>query len=1144
VQPAGGITLGDYLLEKEIAHGGMGVVYRAHQLSLNRTVAIKLLLLGRYSSAESIERFRREAQSIGALRHPGIVAVHEVGEYQGQHFISMEYVDGPTLAVLLRGGPLPPERAAKITRDVAQAVQYAHEHGVLHRDLKPSNVLLDDAGIPRITDFGLAKKLDGSTDLTLTGQMVGTPNYLSPEQAAGRQAEVGPASDVYAIGAVLYELLTGRPPFMADSVQETLLRIRDREPISPRVLNPAIDREIETICLKCLEKDPSRRYPSAGALAADLDRKNRGEPIEARPCSVGMRTWKWARRRPGVASLGLISILAIVAFVSGQTLMSFRLRQANTHLSASLYESHWRRADEASGQGDRDEAIAWFSHFLRQNPADSAAAARLLSLLTTYNFPVLLYPPLLHESSIVGICFDRSGTRLLSVTSAGRARFWNLQSGKVETELADAAKTEIQAFALGGNNDSRLLTLSSEPRGKLWDVNSRRLLKEIMLGALNEPVQKRKVIASRDGRLMAINIHSNSVAVLDTDSGTWIAPPLTLTRALGPFAFSDDKSLLATCAGQELQLWSATNNRAVLFEPAVLRETPWDLRFSEDGRWLVCLEGIRIAVISTVTGKLEREFDAPPHSTIGYVGAENLIMSQDNNRELTLIDFLSGQSLGSPFGRPELDWQNNPALAPLLLAEKRFDRQILMDGSTGRPQLEPFFHESWIRKSIFQSNGIAVTACEDHTARIWSVKMSHSEPVTLELGGPVWDAQWSPSGKRVLTASERDGHGEIRLWDPQTGAPIIPARVIGGPVLFVQWTADGSRFVTTSLDYTSRLWNGETAESISPPLLHGGPVVDCAFSPDDKVLATGSDDRTVRFWDGQTGEPIGRPLQNSDVPLKTRFSSDGRRVASACLDGTVRVWSVPDGKLLVGPLRHDGTCWIAAFSPDDRLVVSASADGTARLWDSTTGKPVLPPIRHEGPVLWASFSPDGSAIATSTESGIARVWSASTGQLLSSPMRHPGRVWTVKWSTDGKFLVTSCVDGGARIWDPLTGHLITEPFTHQPGKEVRRVGFGPDGHRLLTASLDGSTKIWDLAFLHPPVPVPGWVPELAEALGGKRIGAKDLVEPVPGESFQKVRERIGQFSAQDGYYSRWARWMLEDRCKQPVKPFQPQETGL
>src|SRR5262245_16692510 len=254
-----GIDFGDYVLEKEIAHGGMGVVYRARQLSLDRIVAIKLLLLGRYSSAESIERFRREAQSIGALRHPGIVAVHEVGEYEGQHYISMEYVNGPTLASLLRGGPLTPERAAEITRDVAHAVQYAHERGVLHRDLKPSNVLLDSLGLARITDFGLAKKLDGSTDLTLTGQMIGTPNYLSPEQAAGRHAEIGAASDVYAMGALLYELVTGRPPFMADSLQETLLRIRDAEPISPRALNPVLDRELETICLKCLEKDPKRR---------------------------------------------------------------------------------------------------------------------------------------------------------------------------------------------------------------------------------------------------------------------------------------------------------------------------------------------------------------------------------------------------------------------------------------------------------------------------------------------------------------------------------------------------------------------------------------------------------------------------------------------------------------------------------------------------------------------------------------------------------------------------------------------------------------------------------------------------------------------------------------------------------------------
>jgi WD40 repeat protein len=239
--------------------------------------------------------------------------------------------------------------------------------------------------------------------------------------------------------------------------------------------------------------------------------------------------------------------------------------------------------------------------------------------------------------------------------------------------------------------------------------------------------------------------------------------------------------------------------------------------------------------------------------------------------------------------------------------------------------------------------------------------------------------------------------------------------------------------------------------------------------------------------------------------------------------------------LLLGPLHHSGVCWLAAFSADDRLLLTASSDNTARLWDAATGKPALSPFRHESAVLWASFSPDSRAFATSTESGTARVWDTATGRLLSEPMRHPGKVWFVKWSPDGQFLATICVDGSGRVWDAFTGHMVAEPFSHTG--ENRRAEFSPDGRRLLTASFDGTIKVWDLALLRPPLPVPEWLPDLAESLGGKRIGPKDSVESVPGDAFQVANGRIERW-AKDDYYGRWAHWLLQERFQQPVKPFQ------
>ena len=298
VQPARRSRFGDYELIEEIAHGGMGVVYRARQVSLERIVAVKMLLFGQFAGKAAFERFRAEAQTAAHLQHPNIVAVHEIGETDGQPYFSMDYVAGRNLAELVRDRPMPARQAAGYLRKIAHAVHYAHVHGVLHRDLKPANVLIDEADEPRITDFGLARQLAGDSGLTLTGQVLGSPNFMPPEQGTGKRAKVGPASDIYGLGALLYYLLTARPPFLAETFEATLAQVLNTDPVAPRQLNPGIPRDLETICLKCLEKDPARRYASAAELAAELDRFLRDEPILARSIGPAGKVWRWCRRKP------------------------------------------------------------------------------------------------------------------------------------------------------------------------------------------------------------------------------------------------------------------------------------------------------------------------------------------------------------------------------------------------------------------------------------------------------------------------------------------------------------------------------------------------------------------------------------------------------------------------------------------------------------------------------------------------------------------------------------------------------------------------------------------------------------------------------------------------------------------------------
>ncbi len=306
---------GDYELIREIARGGMGVVFQARQVSLNRTVALKMILAGQLADETDVKRFYTEAEAAANLDHPGIVPIFEVGQHEGQHYFSMGFVEGQSLSQRLAGGPLPPREAAELMRRVSEAIEYAHQRGVIHRDLKPANILLDQNGNPRVTDFGLAKKIQGDSGLTGSGQIMGTPSYMPPEQAGGPRGEVGPAADVYALGATLYALVTGRPPFQAATAMDTVLQVITDEPVSPRRLNPALDRDIETICLKCLEKEPSKRYTSAQALADELARFLAGEPILARPIGPPARLWRWCRRRPVVAGLGT-AVAALVLFVA------------------------------------------------------------------------------------------------------------------------------------------------------------------------------------------------------------------------------------------------------------------------------------------------------------------------------------------------------------------------------------------------------------------------------------------------------------------------------------------------------------------------------------------------------------------------------------------------------------------------------------------------------------------------------------------------------------------------------------------------------------------------------------------------------------------------------------------------------------
>ncbi|MGD9853800.1 MAG: protein kinase [Planctomycetaceae bacterium] len=368
-------TFGNYELLEEVARGGMGVVYRARQVRLNRTVALKTIRSADSASPEEVERFLIEAQAAASLQHPHIVAIHEIGECEGRHYFSMDFVEGTSLAERIRDHPLPPRQAAQYVRQAAAAIQYAHMRGVVHRDIKPSNILIDPFDQPRITDFGLAKRLDADSELTGTGAVLGTASYMPPEQASGNPRLIAPACDVYALGATLYALLTGGPPFRAETTIETLIQVLHAECVQPRLLNPGVPVDLETICLKCLEKEPTRRYASAQALAEDLQRFLDHQPIHARPASRTQRTWRWCRRNPAVAALSASLATALAAGIVGVATQWIRAEFALTDAQTQRDTAQQRLIDalQARHVAEQDlsravEAIdAYFVRISRDN---------------------------------------------------------------------------------------------------------------------------------------------------------------------------------------------------------------------------------------------------------------------------------------------------------------------------------------------------------------------------------------------------------------------------------------------------------------------------------------------------------------------------------------------------------------------------------------------------------------------------------------------------------------------------------------------------------------------------------------------------------------------------------------------------------
>jgi WD40 repeat protein/tetratricopeptide (TPR) repeat protein/tRNA A-37 threonylcarbamoyl transferase component Bud32 len=990
----------------------MGVVYKARQTKLDRLVALKMILSGGHAGEADRTRFKTEAEAIARLQHPNIVQIYEIGEQDGLPYFSLEFCGGGSLEKKLNGTPLPPKKAAALVETLALAMHAAHEQDVIHRDLKPANVLLANDETLKITDFGLAKKLDGAGQ-TATGAVMGTPSYMAPEQAGGKSEKIGPPADVYALGAILYECLTGRPPFKAATHLETILQVVSDEPVPPRQLQSRTPRDLETICLKCLRKDPKKRYASAKALAADLRRFQAGEPIKARP--VGRVEWgvKWMRRNPAAAAL-------VATLLLGTAVATFFAIRASQKAAEALEQT-----EIAKTNGRLANARAYIS--------DMRFVQRAW------------------EEHQIGLVHELLEDQRPEKTGGDDLRhfewhyWWRTSHSELQTIPAYTAVAgrAVRVFDVAFSPDGRrIASCGGHSPGEVKISDS--VTGQVVLTLRGHAELAHGVAFSLDGRRLASwgaqTPDQVEVKVWDAVTGKELHTLSGHPGEIRSVAFSPDGRRLASCGNQvprqgEVKVWDLATGR----EERTLQVIATRLAFSSDGRRLATL-GQSVTIWDAATGQEEKTVNSSPISLItgtdfqdGRCLAVNVLPGVGNTDTLKVWDVFTGQEV------------------------------LTLQGPSGRTFL-----------TIFSPDLRRMAGFRDGAIRVWDTATGQ-DYLTLrgDSGGGV--LAFSPDGRRLASGGTvqvpgKQAVGKVTIWDVGTGDRGLTLRGHTKSVQGVAFSPDGQRLASTG-DGTVKVWEAATGREVlclrGDLSLSGGDVT---FSPDGSRLASCGQRRNqrgeVKVWDAVTGDVIHTLRGHPDEVFSVVFSPDGSRLASRGGHpngaGEVKVWDAVSGQEIfsesLGTSSHHGV----AFSPDGQRLASSGRE-LVKIWDVATGR-VIHTLKYTDDVDGVAFSPDGQRLASACKDQTVRVWDLAAEREVLTLRRLTQAVLGVAYSPDGRRLA-SCggeylnKPGEVKLWDAATGQELLTLRGHT--KPVRRVVFSSDGRRLASASDDHTVKVWD-----------------------------------------------------------------------------------